>query len=67
MTVRRKEKVKRVTEFVEKIREEARTALRKVQKEIKKQADKGCREVEEQKKDNKLMLSTKNLVYFLAF
>ena len=30
ITVRRKGKVKRVTEFVEKMREEARTALRKV-------------------------------------
>ena len=44
-------------------KEEARTALRKAQKEMKRQADRGQREVEEWKKGDRVMLSTKNLVF----
>jgi len=53
-------------EFVERIRkvqEEARATLRKAQEEIKQQADKRRREVEIWKKENKVMLSTKDLVF----
>ena len=48
--IRKKEKVKNVTEFAERIRkvqEKAETALRKVQEEIKKQTNRRQGEVEE--------------------
>ena len=48
--IRRKGKVKKVTEFpkkIKKIQEEVKVVLRKVQKEIKRQADKERREAEE--------------------
>ena len=46
--VKRKEKVENITEFAErmkKVQEKAGTALKKVQEEIKRQADKGRRKV----------------------
>jgi len=64
--IRRKGKVEKVMEFVErmrKVQEEAGAILRKAQEEMKKQADKGKREVEEWKKGEKIMLSTKDLVF----
>ena len=41
--------------------EKAGTALRKVQKEIKQQADKRRKEIEKWKKDNEVMLSMKDI------
>jgi len=64
--IRRKGKVEKVTEFVERIRrvqKEAGVALRKVQDEMRKQTDRRRREVEEWKKGEKVILSTKNLVF----
>ena len=46
-----------------KVQEEAGAILRKAQEEMKQQADKGRREVEMQKKENRIMLSTKDLVF----
>jgi len=66
VNIRRKGKVEKMTEFVERMRrvqKEARAALRKAQEEIKQQADKERREVETWKKRDKIMLSTKNLVF----
>jgi len=45
------------------VQEEAGVALRKVQEEIRRQADRRRQEVEEWKKGKKVMLSTKNLVF----
>ena len=50
-------------ERIKKVQEEARVALRKAQEEIKQQADRGRKKVEEQKKKNKVMLSIKDLVF----
>ena len=64
--IRRKEKVEKATEFVErmkKIQENTGMALRKAQEEIKWQADGGRMEVKKQKKGDKIMLSTKYLVF----
>ena len=61
--IRRKGKVEKAMEFVERMRrvqEEAGVTLRKAQEEMKRQADKERQEVEEWKK---VMLSTKNLVF----
>ena len=64
--IRKKEKVEKATEFAErmkKVQEEAGIALRKVQEEMKQQADRGRKEVEEWKKGDKVMLSMKDLVF----
>ena len=64
--IRKKGKVEKATEFVERmkmVQEEAGVALRKVQKEMKQQVDRGRKEAEVWEKDNKVMLSTKNLVF----
>jgi len=64
--IRRKGKVEKATEFVKKMRkvqEEARTALKKAQDEMRRQADRERQEVEEWKKREKVMLSTKDLVF----
>ena len=53
-------------EFVERmknVQKEVGVVLRKVQEEMKKQADRGRKEVEEWKKENKVMLSMKDLVF----
>ena len=66
MDIRKKGKMKKTMEFVErikKIQEEARVALRKAQEEMKQQADRRRKGVEEQKKEDKVMLSIKNLVF----
>jgi len=58
--IRKRRKIEKVTEFVErmmKVQEEVRVALRKAQKEMKR------KEAEEWKKGNKVILSTKNLVF----
>ena len=64
--IRRKEKVEKVIEFVErikKVQEKAQITLKKVQKDIKRQADRGKQEVEEWKKRDKIILSMKDLVF----
>ena len=64
--IRRKGKVEKATEFVERMRrvqKEARTALKKVQDKMRRQADRGRQEVEEWKRGEKVMPSTKDLVF----
>ena len=64
--IRKKGKVESVTEFVErmkKVHEEAEAALRKMQEEMKRYADRNRREMEEWKRGDRVMLSTKDLVF----
>ena len=64
--IRKKRKVESATEFVEKMKkvhEEAVVALRKTQEEMKRYADRSRRETEEWKKEDRVMLSTKDLVF----
>jgi len=64
--IRRKEKVEKATEFVErlkKIQKEAGVVLKKIQKEMKRHADKKRKKMEDWKKEDKVMLSTKDLVF----
>ena len=64
--IRRKWKVESVTEFVErmkKVQEKAEMALKKTQEEIKRYADRGKKETEKWKKEDRVLLSTKDLVF----
>jgi len=64
--IRRKEKVESATMFVErmkKVQEEAEAALRKTQEEMKRYADRGRKETEEWRKGDRVLLSTKDLVF----
>jgi len=64
--IRKREKVEKAMEFVErmkKIYEEAGVALKKAQEDMKRQADRGRKETEDWKKGDKVLLSTKNLVF----
>ena len=64
--IRRKGKVESTTEFVErmkKVHEEAEAALRKMQEEIKRYVDRGRKETEVWKKGDRVLLSTKDLVF----
>jgi len=64
--IRRKEKVEKATKFVEKLKrvqEEVVTALKKTQEEMKRYADRNRKETEEWKKEDRVMLSTKDLVF----
>jgi len=64
--IRKKGKVESVTEFVErmkKVHEEAEAALKKTQEKMKKYADRSRKEMEKWKKEDKALLSTKNLVF----
>jgi len=64
--IRKKGKVEKATEFAErmkKVQEEAGAALRKAQEEMKQQADRGRKEVEEWKKGDKVILSMKDLMF----
>ena len=64
--IRKKEKIEKATEFVErmkKVHEEARAALKKAQEDMKKQVDRRQKEMEDWKKGDKVMLSTKDLVF----
>jgi len=64
--IKKRGKVEKVTEFVERIKkvyEEARAALKKVQKDMKRQVDRGRKETEEWKKGDRVMLSTKDLMF----
>ena len=64
--IRKKGQVEKVTEFVErmkKVQEEAGAALKKIQGEMKRYADKSRKETEEWKKGDQVMLSIKDLVF----
>ena len=64
--IRKKGKVEKATEFVErlkKVQEEAEAVLRKAQEEMKRYADRKRKEVEEWKKRDRVMLSMKDLVF----
>jgi len=64
--IRKKGKVKSVIEFVERIKkvhEEAGVALKKAQENMKRQTDRGQKETEDWKKGDRVMLSTKDLVF----
>ena len=64
--IRKKGKVEGATEFVErmkKIHEEAEVALKKTQEEIKRYADRSRKEMEKWKKGDRVLLSTKDLVF----
>ena len=64
--LRRRGKIEKVTEFVKrmrKVQEEVETALTKVQEKMKKQADRGKKKAKVWKVGDKVMLSTKNLVF----
>ena len=64
--IRRKGKIEKTIKFVEKIKkiqEKVKTALKKAQKKMKGQANMKKKEAEKQKKKNKIILSTKNLVF----
>ena len=64
--IRRKGKVESATEFVQrmkKVQEEAEAVLRKTQEEMKKYTDRGREETEEWKKEDQVLLSTKDLVF----
>jgi len=58
--------MEKTTEFVErmkKVQEEAEAALKRIQKEMKQQADKGRKKMEVWKVRDRVILSTKNLVF----
>ena len=64
--IRKKEKLEKATEFVErikKVQEEVGAALKKVQEDMKRQVDKGRKESKVWKKENRVLLSTKDLVF----
>ena len=64
--IRRKGKVESATKFVErmkKVHEEVEAALRKTQEEMKRYADRGRKETEVWKKEDQILLSTKDLVF----
>ena len=64
--IRRKGKVKSVTEFVKrmkKVQEEAEAALKKTQEEMKRYVDRRRRDTEVWKKGDRVLLSTKDLVF----
>ena len=64
--IRRKGKVEKAGEFVERmkrIHKEAGAALRKAQEDMKRQADRGRKETEDWKKGDRVLLSTKDLVF----
>ena len=48
---------------MKKVQKKAEVALRKVQKEVKQQADRKKNKTEEQKKEDKVILSMKDLVF----
>ena len=64
--IRKKRKMEKATEFVKrmkKVQEKAKIALKKTQEDIRRQVDKGRKESEDWKKGDKIMLSTKDLVF----
>ena len=64
--IRKKGKVESATEFVErmkKVHEEVGAVLKKTQEEMKRYANRNRRETEEWKRGNRVLLSTKDLVF----
>ena len=64
--IRKKGKVESATEFVERIKKvykEAGAILKKAQEDMKRQADRRSKETKDWKKGDKVMLSTKDLVF----
>jgi len=64
--IRKRGKVEKTMEFVErmkKVHEEAGAVLKKVQEDMKRQADRGKKETEDWKKGDRVLLSTKDLVF----
>jgi len=64
--IRKKEKVEKAMEFIErmkKVQEEAGVVLKKAQEDMKRQADRGRKEMEGWKKRDRVMLNTKDLVF----
>jgi len=64
--LRKKGKIEKATEFVERMRkvhEEARAVLVRAQEEMKRQVDKERKKAEVWKVGNKVILSTKDLVF----
>ena len=64
--LRKKEKMEKAIEFAErmrKVQEEVEAVLTKMQEEIKRQANKGRKETEDWKKGDRVLLSTKDLVF----
>jgi len=64
--IRRKGKVESATEFVQRmkrVQEEAEAALKKTQEDMKRYADRERKEMEEWKKGDRVLLSTKDLVF----
>ena len=64
--IRKKGKVESATKFAErmkKVHEEAEAALKKTQEEMKRYADRGRKETEVWKKGDRVLLSTKDLVF----
>ena len=64
--IRKRGKIESTMEFVErmkKVHEKAGAALKKAQEDIKRQADRGRKETKDWKKGDKVMLSTKDLVF----
>ena len=64
--IRKRGKVEKATEFVErmkKVYEEAEAALKKAQEDMKRQADKGRKETKDWRKVDRVLLSTKDLVF----
>jgi len=64
--IRKKGKIESATESVErmkKVHEEAGAVLKKTQEEMKRYADRNRKEIEEWKRGDRVMLSTKDLVF----
>ena len=64
--IRRKGKVESATKFVErmkKVHKKAEAALKKMQEEMKRYADRGRKETEKWEKGDQVLLSTKDLVF----
>ena len=64
--IKKRGKVEKATEFVERIKkvhEEAGAALKKAQEDMKRQVDRGRKEIKDWKKRDRVLLSTKDLVF----
>ena len=64
--IRKKRKVEKTMEFVErmkKVHKEAEAVLKKTQEDMKRQVDKGRKETENWRKEDQMLLSTKDLVF----
>jgi len=64
--IRKRGKVKKTTEFVKrmkKVHKEAGAALKKAQEDMKRQADRGRKKTKDWKRKDRVLLSTKDLVF----